>query len=88
VDVHAARASFLGLQLVSLWTRWLSSSAEWPWRFPERVWWKVSVVAVLSIARLWRASGSGWMVLRVGVVRQSQVVPSVLVSVIGLGCSC
>jgi hypothetical protein len=46
------------------------------------------VVAVLSIARLWRASGSGWMVLRVGVVRQSQVVPSVLVSVIGLGCSC
>jgi hypothetical protein len=44
-------------------------------------------MAVLSIPHLQRVSGSGRVVLHVGVVRQSQVVPSALVSVVGLGCS-
>jgi hypothetical protein len=44
-------------------------------------------VVVLSIPHLQRASGSGQVVLRVGIVRLSQVVPSALVSVVGLGCS-
>jgi hypothetical protein len=37
VDISAAQASFLGLRLVSLWSRWSSSSAERQWWFSERV---------------------------------------------------
>jgi hypothetical protein len=46
VDVGAARASFLGLRLVSLWSRWSSSSSEWPSK------WQVSAVAVSLVAGL------------------------------------
>jgi hypothetical protein len=49
--------------------------------------WQGSVVAVLSIPPLRRASRSGQIVFRVGVIRRSRVMPSVLVSFVGLGCS-
>jgi hypothetical protein len=44
-------------------------------------------MAVMSISLLRRVSGGGRVVLHVGVIPRSRVVPGVLVAVVGLGCS-
>jgi hypothetical protein len=87
VDVGAARslASFFVVAMVVIVSGAAMEVSEM--RYWRCFWWQDSTEAVLSIPPLWCASASCWVVLCVGIICRYRVVPSALVSIVGLGSS-